>query len=421
VSSPSRTRTCTAVALVLLSACGCGDRDVAPGVHRSSTSKSVQSPAAPAAAPAPAAPEATAATATAATAATRSAAERAITRLEDVLRAAAGDSDSPWALAHGLLAFGKDYRARDGRSAVLVAASFAQRRIDEDGRTIRYGFAAAQNGKPVEPHPYLLVKTFIEVGVDPDLEFATADGATIDVRRLITDMRASVLEPQTDAQWHDAAWWLTALELDAAAQPTDLSHWRAAALARLEADDAVLATQAADPFHPSAPMGAAKRGKTHIYGHPCGGLHFFQAVLRAVSASGSAEFRARASRQVRLLLRRHDAERALYAEMLRTHPAAKLLVSGQQLKFFGHLLETLALADELGVLRDDADLQATVTAVRRTVAGDLLATLAALETERAYERLPELAVDKPQLHLDLIGDGCHAIAGLRRTLPTLTR
>ena len=418
MTTPSRTRTCTTAVLVLLTAWACGGPDAAPGVRRDSTSQSAQSPPPPAAAPAPPARDAPAAPAPAAT---RSAAERAIGRLEDTLRAAAGDADSPWALAHGLLAFGKDYRARDGRSAVLVAASFAERRIDEDGRTIRYGFTAARNGKPVEPHPYLLVKTFLEVGVDPDLGFVTADGTTIDVRRLITDMRASVREPQTDAQWHDAAWWLTALELDQTAQSTELPRWRAAALARLEADDAVLAAQAADPFHPSAPMGAAKRGKTHIYGHPCGGLHFVQAVLRAASASGSTEFRARASRQVRLLLRRHEAERALYAEMLRTHPAAKLVVSGQQLKFFGHLLETLALADELGVLRDDAGLQGAVTAARRTVAGDLLATLAALQTERAYERLPELAVDKPQLHLDLIGDGCHAIAGLRRTLPALTR
>jgi hypothetical protein len=337
-----------------------------------------------------------------------------------VLRTAAGDPETPWALAHGLLAFGKDYRARDGRSAALVAASFAERRLDQDGRTIRYGFATARNGKPVEPHPYLLVKTFLEVGVDPDLDFAAGDGATIDVRRLITDMRASVREPQTDAQWHDAAWWLTALELDRAAKPAELSRLRVAALARLEADDAVLApTSHADPFLPTAPMGAAKRGKTHIYGHPCGGLHFVQAVLRAASASGSADLRARARQQVHLLLRRYHAERGLYADMLRTHPAAKLLVSGQQLKFFGHLLETLALADELGVLRDDDALQQAVTAARRSAAGDLLATLAVLDTERAYERLAELSVDKPQLHLDLIGDGCHAIAGLRRTLALL--
>jgi hypothetical protein len=363
----------------------------------------------PSAPPAPPAPPA----------ATRDAAQTALARLEEALRPAAGDPETPWALAHGLLAFGKDYRARDGRSAVLVAASFAEPRVAEDGRTTRYGFAAARDGKPVEPHPYLLVKTFLEIGVPSDLSFRAADGAAIGVRRLLSDMRASVRAPQSDAQWHDAAWWLTALELDRAAKPEDRAPLRAAALARLEADDAVIAAHADDPFHPSAPMGAAKRNKTHIYGHPCGGLHFVQAVLRGAVASGSADSLARAARQLRLLVRRHEAERALYAATLRGHPAARLLVSSQQLKFFGHLLETLALAEELGVARDDPDLRAAVTGARRQAAADLLETLHQLDAERAYARLPELAAERPQLHLDLIGDGCHAVHGLRATLPVL--
>jgi hypothetical protein len=194
---------------------------------------------------------------------------------------------------------------------------------------------------------------------------------------------------------------------------------RAAALTRLEADDAVLESDAAQPFAADAPMGAAKRNKSHIYGHPCGGLHFFQAVLRGASATREAAARARIHRQLALLLRRYEAERALYAETLRSHPTAALLVSGQQLKFFGHLLETLALADTLGVLRDDAALAESVTSARRRAAGDLLATLARLEQERAYERLPELAAQRPQLALDLIGDGCHAVHGLRETLALL--
>jgi hypothetical protein len=163
-------------------------------------------------------------------------------------------------------------------------------------------------------------------------------------------------------------------------------------------------------------MGAAKRNKTHIYGHPCGGLHFMQAVLRAANASPSSDFRARVSRQVRLLLRRYEAERALYAATLRSHPEARLLVSGQQLKFLGHLLETLALTD--GV-REDLSLARAIDATRRRAAADLLATFDQLEQERAYERLAELSTTRPQLALDLVGDSCHAIHGLRETLTTL--
>jgi hypothetical protein len=397
------------VAALLLACPSCERRATAPAPRAETRHEGAPAPAPPAPPP----PEARAPPAP-----TRSAVLLALARLEEILRPAAGDPETPWALAHGLLAFGKDYRARDGRSAALVAASFAEPRRDLDGRTTRYGFAAQRGGKPVEPHPYLLVKTFLEIGVT-DLRFATADGATIDVRRLLSDMRASVSAPETDAQWHDAAWWLTALELDPAATPAERAPLRETALARLEADDAVLAAQADDPFHPGAPMGAAKRNKTHIYGHPCGGLHFVQAVLRGAAASGSSDSLARVRRQLHLLVRRYEAERVLYAEMLRSHPAARLLVSGQQLKFFGHLLETLALADELGIARGDSDLQEVVPAARRAAAADLLATLAQLDAERAYARLSELSASKPQLHLDLIGDGCHAVHGLRETLAVL--
>jgi len=349
----------------------------------------------------------------------RASAERAIAQLTEQLATPAGDPENPWALAHGLLAFGKDYKTSDGRSALRVAASYAEPKEPKDGPKPRYGFPLARGGKPVEPHAYLLVKTFLELGLAPSFSFTAADGAKIDLRRLLTDMRASVREPTSDAQWHDAAWWLSALELHAVPSDPELVRLREAALARLEADDAVLEADAAEPFAPSAPMGAAKRNKSHIYGHPCGGLHFVQAVLRGASATGDSGALARVHRQLGLLLRRYDAERNLYGETLRAHPEARLLVSGQQLKFFGHLLETLALADQLGLLRADAALAEAVTSARRRAASDLLRTLAQLEQERAYPRLAELTAQRPQLALDLIGDGCHALHGLRVTLPVL--
>jgi hypothetical protein len=166
-------------------------------------------------------------------------------------------------------------------------------------------------------------------------------------------------------------------------------------------------------------MGAAKRSKSHIYGHPCGGLHFVQAVLRGAGTSRDPDARARVRRQLALLLRRYEAERALYAQTLAARPDARLLVSGQQLKFYGHLLETLALAEQVGALREDAALAENVGSARHRAASDLLRALEQLEQERAYARLPELGARQPQLALDLIGDGCHAVHGLRETLPIL--
>jgi len=359
--------------------------------------------------PRPTTPEPVAATGRAAT-------EAAIARLTRQLTTPAGDPESPWALAHGLLAFGPEFKARDGRSAVQVAASFAQ---PNDEHPPRYGFPPEQSGKPVEPHPHLIVKTFLEIGLPPALELRASDGAAISVRSLLNDMRARMHEPQSDTDWYDAAWWISALELDPERDDRLLAPVRDAALARLEADDAVLASDAQEPFATTAPMGAAKRSKRHIYGHPCGGLHFVQAILRAASASSSPDFRARTQRQLALLLRRHTAERELYAQTLHAHPEVRLIVSGQQLKFFGHLLETLALAVRLGTAGGDPKLTAELAAAQQLAAADLLGALEQLEQERAYERLSEISAQRPQLALDLIGDGCHAVHGLRETLPSL--
>jgi hypothetical protein len=408
--------TVAAVATLTVST-GC-ERSAPAAQSRGSQARGLQAPL-PARPPAPVAPTPRSAAGTKvepAAQAARSAAERAIARLSEQLATPAGDPENPWALAHGLLAFGKDYQTRDGRSAVLVAASFAERK---SGPQPRYGFPLERGGKPVEPHSHLLLKTFLEIGLAPSFSFTAGDGAKIDLRRLLVDMRASVREPTTDAEWHDAAWWLAALELRPVPGEPELVRLREAALARLEADDAVLEADVAQPFAPSAPMGAAKRNKSHIYGHPCGGLHFVQAVLRGASASRDATVRTRVRRQLALLLRRYEAERNLYAETLHAHPEAALLVSGQELKFFGHFLETLALADQLGLLREDAALVEQVAVARGRATSDLLRTLAQLEQERAYARLSELGAQRAQLALDLIGDGCHALHGLRETVGVL--
>lgn len=416
-----QTRLRAALVVVGLGAASCRRDDSAPHAPAvAAAPAATQVRTAHQAAPAPAAP-------------TPEAARQALAWLRERLRAPASDPKSPWVLAHGLLAFGKDLPTSDGRNAVQAAASFAESHVVAGRR--RYAFPAERDGQPVEPHPHLLVKTFLEVGVDRAREFRSGDGTTITLGRLLDDMVAAIREPSTDADWYSAAWWLAAVEMDVAgraAKPLpgglDLPRVRLAALSRLEADDAPLATLGRDglpdrpalnPFAVEMPMGLAKRNKTNIYGHPCGGLHFVQAVLRSVAASGQGDLVARAGQQVRLLLSRYQAERALYADTLRTHPSATLLVSAQQLKFFGHLLETLALADDLGLLSHDAELAETVSRTRRAVVADLLSVFEALKRAHAYDRLTELSGSQHQLYLDLIGDGCHAAHGLSATLPLL--
>lgn len=388
---------------VVVSACDCGPsgKDLATQAENGSQVSASAGRLVPPALPAPKAD--------------KKSVEQALQWLEAQVRVPAGNPASPWALAHGLLAFGKDFTAAGGKSALEVIAAFAE----HDAGTDRYRFAPQREGQPVEPHPYLIAKTFLEVGVDPGLPLRTSDGTNIDLRRLLTDLRASVETPTDDHGWHDSAWWISALELDAKENGPEFASTRVAALSRLEADNAVITLTGLDAFSPTSPMGAAKRGKTHIYGHHCGGLHFLQAVLRGVSNDRSAEYVARQATQVRLLLARYRAERVLYSETLRARPSAVLLVSVQQLKFYGHVLETLSVADEVGLLRTDMTLATDVNDARRLVATDLLTVIAQLQETGAYRQLSKLSEQQPQLVLDLIGDGCHAIHGLRNTLSVL--
>ena len=350
---------------------------------------------------------------------TRKAVEEAVKRLERFVRPGASDPKNPWALAHGLVAFGKDLRTNDGRSAVEVIASFAEKRTAR-GRTV-YRFPTKRDGIPVEPHRNLLLKTLLEVGVDPARELKASDGEPITLQQLADDLVETTAVPDAGAGWHHAAWTLGALQAHSgSAARRAHAALLTASLERLEADHRpVLDSERDRPeraFDPDQPMRRAKEGKTAIYGHSCGGLHFVQAVLEGVAEDATAERKRRAAAQVDALIYRYRSERLLYDSMLKKTPQHGLVLRVQKLKFFGHLLETLATARKLGIGDDRA--------VRKTAgeaAGDLLATLRDLDRGGVFQRLDTIRREQSQTYLDLIGDGCHAIRGLRGTLDALER
>jgi hypothetical protein len=157
----------------------------------------------------------------------------------------------------------------------------------------------------------------------------------------------------------------------------------------------------------------SKREKLGFHAHPCGGMHFVEALLHLTASQGDAG-RAPARRIVEALRQRWEKERTLYARLLAAQPEHGLLLRAQQLKFFGHLLENLGLARAALAPNggDDAGRGADETA--RLVAGDLSTTLEQLEAGGVWLRLAQIRAEREQTYLDLIGDGCHAIRGLRR-------
>jgi hypothetical protein len=334
--------------------------------------------------------------------------EATLVRLQGLVRAGASDERSPWALAHGLVAFGPELRASDGRLAVDVIGELAER--GSDGL---YRFPAHKDGKLVEPHRHLLVKTLLEVGVPPDRELVAADGTELTLARLASDLRRSATLPSSDSDWRQSAWLLSALVLDErtprpkASSGISSASLAEAALARLEVDQQAAARSSLE---------TAKREKIGICAHACGGLHFVQAVIASVAAKGEPAQLRRLARQLGALAFRYEAERDASARLLAEHPEQGLLVRVQQLKLAGHLLEALMLARTSGAYRPENEGGRKLDAIAREAAAGVADVVSELDRGGVYARLPQIRAEREQTYLDLVGDGCHAIRGLREVL-----
>jgi len=337
----------------------------------------------------------------------------AISTLSVPLTRAAADPDNAWALAHGVLAFGPGFKTRDDELAVDRLGSFVE--VSEHAGQARLSFPRQHDGLPVEPHPHIIARALLQAGVDLDRALAGGSSRPT-LRRLLVDLRAEQRLPTTDDEWRQLAWGMDAVTLaNGAVEP--VAGLRQAALARLEIEQRVVdetTGPAAAAMRSDSPMGAAKRAKRHIFSHACGGLHLAQAVFRSVGRQGDAAEKRRAMRQLSALGRRFEAERLLYRAVLQQRPRLALMISRQQLKFFGHLVETLADAD--GLCQTDADRQ-TLARLRDSALVELVATVERLERLDAYGKLESLEVQDRQTYLDLIGDGCHALRALKLNPP----
>lgn len=413
--------------LLLLAACS-AERAPAPPSDAGPAPEAPKTPAAPPKAPSepsksPSAPKASSEPSKAASTAPEASPKEAsvdLKRLEDRLRAlvitGAREDGFPWALAHGLAAFGPALRTDDGRLAVDAIAEAALTST-VGGVSRSYFPVATPEGLPLEPHPDLMVLALVDAGVPLPTEFALAGGVQRPLSALVEDAEARFSIPDRNEDG-DAFAWSARLFLGLHSRPActsstaeacgplrsqppiELRQLAEAALARVEAEQAFLLPL----MKARAPERVVKR-KQGIFAHTCGGLHLLQAGLLGAKVLGTPEAAARAKLQLDVLHFRWEAERRIYRETLEQHPEYAPLLLVQELKFFGHTLETLAWASAWGLLPK-------AEAARRfaLVAADLARTVPALEPlYAAHEEIREI---RPQTYNDLIGDGCHAIRGL---------
>ncbi len=329
-------------------------------------------------------------------------------------RAWASDAHHPWALAHGVVLEGRAFRASDGRLASDVVVSDFLRRTPalEDapskGADLFFEPFTSDNSTPVEPHPALQVKTLLAAGLPLSQRF-TASWGTVTLRELVEDVKRDFRMDQVASA--ESAWMLDVLSLasrpgdtfrDGTGRQVGVNAVMERALATLEAEQAELASGMKAGRHE-----VPKRGQG-IYAHPCGGLHYFQAVAGwARHPTVRAAWKQRLAAQVDVLLYRLDSEMRQYETAWASVPTQRELVLAQMLKFQGHFLETLGrFRDDTG-WRPTAVQQETVERAR----GYLENTLRRMDETGLLAAPASVATRNRQLALDLVGDTCHAAHG----------
>lgn len=345
--------------------------------------------------------------------------DEALQTLGKVVETYAGDPDNPWAVAHGVLARGTEFRLTDGREAIPALFSmWAEPRTA--GALTLVGFPAAKGDVRVEPHTDLLLKNMGEAGIAPETQFPTSSGTVTaaDLYRytllktfLVADKDHSSFESPNDIPWglQALAAWSPAEELQWVAldgTPMDLDYVTSFLVAVVTQESAFMI----DAMNKGKAFEKAGQG---IFNYTCGGAHVLQGASYAVAKGfGSDRDRKILGLQVPLQFYRLPIELAIYDEALRRNPKHRLRLQVQRMKFLGHWLETVGKMEALGFFTPDEDQQRAIEGA----AQNLVLTVDAIQKTGTLDDLPALRKKDEQLYLDIIGDASHAVRGLEMVL-----
>ena len=336
----------------------------------------------------------------------------AVRILGTVVDREAGDPKNAWALAHGLLARGATFAATDGRLARDVLASD----FLEEGPS----FPRTRGAVRVEPHEDLILKSLVAAGVGLE-EAIGAGGPTLG--SLLAASQAtfapvrgegtpSLFANGNDAPWSVQAWcqgaraggrtsW-TSLGGDVA-----LDEVSASLLALLERETYPIRAAAAK----RAPV---QKNKRDIFAYTCGGAHLFQGVEACLATGWPRDKTALPRFQVLsgLYLYRVPFETAMVDQALQAYPQLAILLINQDVKFLGHLLESLGEAQSDGLWTPAPGERQLLDQAEARLVQDV----AQLQKLGAYSpaAMAQLGAEEQtfQMYLDLVGDAAHALRGL---------
>ena len=363
---------------------------------------------------------------------------QALALLRGVLESEAANPTNAWALAHGLLAEGRGFKASDGRLAAEVLATDFVEELPVQGLSGSLpGFVKARGDLRVEPHTDLMLKSLLEAGWGLD-EALPGRVPQVSPRDLLDASRARFrpnvpsaeaggggprfVDPD-DAPWTLDAWcsasssptppsdsWTTASGVD-----VDLEGLVKTVFSTLESETWFLrrAKQSGE---------SVQKRKQGIFRYTCGGSHLFQSLAscaRAGLPSGPAT-RTRLAKQIELYLDRVAIETDAIDRTLLKAPNFRSILYNQDVKFLGHLLEALGKVERDGLWTPtDAERSLLDMAETRLVFHLLQQEKIGTYRPEALAKLrdaPDKASQDPlrgfQFYLDLVGDAAHALHGL---------
>jgi hypothetical protein len=335
----------------------------------------------------------------------------------------AGKAGNAWALAHGILARGNEFKASDGRRAVTVLIDdFLEAAPVQNARGMQPYFPKTKGEVRVEPHTDLILKTFIEAGLPLDEPLTRAAGAPT-LERLLRSSRlrfAPSDKPEDGyfANVDDVAWsiqaWCQAVDKGAQPQWTNEMghelHIDAVAMELLK----LLEREYHFIQRARAAGESVEKRRQDIFAHACGGAHLFQATV-ACAALGFPKDEHLVSRMAQLIdayLWRVPLETALVDRGIQSQPRLAALLVNQDIKFLGHALESLGKAERGGLWSPSAEQVGLLDQMEKR----LMLHVLELQGIGMYgaDKLAALAAKEHgfQFYLDLVGDAAHAYVGL---------
>lgn len=411
------TRAALALALgATLGMLGCGDDTASPAPEPTSAASTPSPEPTPAATPAAAAQH-------------PGGPYRAETKalLSSVIDREAGNPANAWALAHGILAKGPNFVATDGRRAIdVLVDDFLQAEKLPGLKGLQPFFPkATETGVPVEPHTDLILKTLVEAGLSLEEPLTKGHGAPT-LERLLRSSRARhVASPgskgkQAFTKPDDMAWSIQAWCQGSYAGAPEI--WRASN-GKDEGVDAVALQQLemleAETWFMRQAMnegGTVKKQRQGIFGFTCGGAHLYQAVTACAKAGypKGDKAEARIAKLNEIYLWRIKLETKMVEEAMQVAPKLAPLLYNQDVKFLGHLLESLGKAERDGLFTPTPEERLLL----QDAEGRLLAHVLQMKKLRVYE--PAMLAgwmnaSEPgtrQFYLDVVGDAAHAYRGL---------